>query len=190
MSKILIPIGDGRVVEHTEGVLTNPPPPPKRSWRRKYRDPNKVDPPPSKPPSHSRPNRKSEWEQYASIPGYKEYRRYSFLASRKYGKPGKVKGQIEGYNLIQLAELMDEARTQAKKDMENIKKNIEVNEMAEEALTGALTVLRAPSTQQTKLQAAKLILEFTRSKPVAKSEVSVNKAEEWLASLAHDDLTD
>ena len=58
-----------------------------------------------------------------------------------------------------------------------------MTDAAEEALEGAITVLRQPSSQQTKLAAAKLTLEFTKTKPVAKSEVSVNKAEEWLASL-------
>ena len=55
-----------------------------------------------------------------------------------------------------------------------------------EAMTGALTVLRNPNSQQTKLAAAKLLLDFSKTKPVAKSEVSINAAEAWLASLADD----
>jgi len=72
--------------------------------------------------------------------------------------------------------------------MENIKRVMpDLNEVASEALEGALTVLRGPQKQSDKLAAAKLLLEFSMSKPVAKSQVSVNAAEEWLASIGKDE---
>jgi hypothetical protein len=185
-TKQVIHIGDGRYIEHTEGALYAPPPEPKRSWQRKFKDPNRK----PTPSLHRKPKRTRgpfDYEAVASLPGYEEYHRYMTTLANRYFFGGHPKGQTEGYNKVTLKRERTRALKQVKIDMENIKKKVEVSEMAEEALEGALLVMRAPNTQQTKLAAAKLILEFTRSKPVAKSEVSVNKAEEWLASLAHDE---
>ena len=183
----IIHIGDGRYVENTEGALFPPPQEPKRSWQRKFKDPNrKPTPPLRKPKAASKPNT-YQADYTALIPGYAEYRNYMTEIGSRYAFSGQPIGNKEGYNRTTIKRARTIALKQVKIDMENIKKNMEVNEMAEEALTGALTVLRSPNTQQTKLAAAKLILEFTRSKPVAKSEVSVNKAEEWLASIANDE---
>lgn len=185
----LLHIGDGRYVVSTEGALKPPPPPRKKQPASKKA--KGWHPPPLREPSHSRENKRNEKaELKAKIPGYAEYMAFTWSISGKYGFTGFKPGQVEGYNLRQLEELKKEARIRVEQDMANIKKHLDLPDMANEALEGALTVLREPSTQATKLSAAKLILEFTKSKPVAKSEVSVNKAEEWLASLAHDDLND
>jgi hypothetical protein len=58
---------------------------------------------------------------------------------------------------------------------------------AEKALTAAIEVLETPVNQQTKLAAARLVLDFTKSKPTSKQEVTVNAAEAWLAAVAGDD---
>lgn len=177
-------IGDGRYIHLAEGALTTPPPPPKPKIPRKKRVaiPNN-----GYVPRWKKPNKKNEWKYYAErIPGYHEYRLWCRAFRCKYQNPGRPVGLVDGYTKATLAVALEKAKEQVKKDMANIKKTMELTDMAEEALEGALTVLRAPASQQTKLSAAKLILEFTKSKPVAKSEVSVNKAEEWLASLAHD----
>lgn len=57
------------------------------------------------------------------------------------------------------------------------------DELAQEALRTAVIIMREPGQAREKLAAARMILDFTKSKPVAKSEVSVGKAEEFLASL-------
>jgi hypothetical protein len=54
---------------------------------------------------------------------------------------------------------------------------------AVKALQAAVEVMNTPANQQTKLAAARLILDYTKSKPASKSEVTVNKAEEWLAAV-------
>lgn len=59
-----------------------------------------------------------------------------------------------------------------------------VDPRAEEALTQAVKVMRAPGDKKVKLAAARLVLDFTRSKPASKSDITVNKAEEWLAAVA------
>jgi hypothetical protein len=182
----LIHIGDGRYVTSVEGALTPPPPKKINKPKKPAKD---YHPPPLNPPSHSRPNKnpRERRDRIENIPGYSEYLRFILGMAGKYGFAGFQPGQSEGYNRRQLEELRAAAIPLVKKDMANIKKQIDLPEMAEEALEGALTVLRTPNSQQTKLAAAKLILEFTKTKPVAKSEVSVNKAEEWLATLAADD---
>ena len=46
---------------------------------------------------------------------------------------------------------------------------------------------RVPGETRERLAAARLVLDFTKQKPVAKSEVSIGKAEEFLSSLLEDD---
>lgn len=185
-----IHIGDGRYVTKTEDGVFRPLPIPKPKWRQHNK--HDYDPERHTPleyiPKNKRPGRKKYKSLLAAkIPGYSEYLKYIIDLSKRYSNVGRKVGHPWGYRKKQLARLQRKAAKQVQKDMENIKKNHDVNPMAEEALEGALTVLRAPSNQSAKLAAAKLILEFTKSKPVAKSEVSVNKAEEWLASLSHDE---
>lgn len=183
----LIHIGDGRYVVSTEGALRPPPPP--RVKQTATKKAKEWHPPPLREPGHLRDTKKNEHALYsAKIPGYREYKLFVMRMAGKYGFAGFKPGQVEGYNLRQLAELKKEARKRVEQDMANIKKHLNLPDLADEALEGALTVLREPGTQSMKLSAAKLILEFTKSKPVAKSEVSVNKAEEWLATLANDDF--
>ena len=59
-------------------------------------------------------------------------------------------------------------------------------EHAKEALHTALTVMRGPQNQGTRLAAAKLVLEYTKAKPAQKQEVTINKAEEWLEAVVAD----
>jgi hypothetical protein len=57
---------------------------------------------------------------------------------------------------------------------------------ANEALEAALQVMREPTQQNLKLQAAKIVLDFTKAKPTSKQEVTVKTAEDWLASVVAD----
>jgi hypothetical protein len=61
------------------------------------------------------------------------------------------------------------------------------DDYAKEALTTAVEVMRVPGETRERLAAARLVLDFTKQKPVAKSEVSIGKAEEFLSSLLEDD---
>jgi hypothetical protein len=58
----------------------------------------------------------------------------------------------------------------------------------EKAFTAAVEVLESPMSQAVKLQAARLILDFCKAKPVAKSEVTVKSAEDWLAQVTADHI--
>ena len=61
------------------------------------------------------------------------------------------------------------------------------DDYAKEALTTAVEVMRVPGETRERLAAARLVLDFTKTKPVAKSEVTIGKAEEFLSSLLEDD---
>ena len=66
------------------------------------------------------------------------------------------------------------------------KYNIE-DEYSKEALKTAVEVMRVPGETRERLAAARLVLDFTKSRPASKSEVTIGKAEEFLASLLTED---
>ena len=62
------------------------------------------------------------------------------------------------------------------------------DDMAREAMTQTLMVMKDKSTRpETKLQAARTILEWTKQKPATKNEHTVRRAEDFLAELAAKD---
>jgi hypothetical protein len=91
-----------------------------------------------------------------------------------------------------------EARAFAKEMVEKMKKNDAdlVDPRAEESLEAAIEVVRSKAIDPTKgredylygvadrLKAAKLVLEYTKAKPAAKSEVTIARAEDFLEDLA------
>jgi len=79
-------------------------------------------------------------------------------------------------------------RNQAKADAERIVKIMasdnEIDDVyAIEALKAAVEIMREPGQNRDRLTAAKMVLDFTKIKPVAKSEIVVGKAEAFLESL-------
>lgn len=102
--------------------------------------------------------------------------------------PGRPKGVPDGYTKETIAPL----REQAKKDAEKVVKimsdkyNIE-DEYQKEALSTAVEVMRLVGETRERLAAARLVLDFTKSKPASKSNVSISKAEDFLASLLQED---
>lgn len=80
------------------------------------------------------------------------------------------------------------AEDSAKRTIEAMTKNgVFANEddpRAIEALEFNITTMRGKHDIRARLQAASKILEYTKSKPVAKSEVTLNKAEDWLAEVS------
>ena len=188
----IIHIGDGRHIELDEGAAFRPPPPPPKkrdlAYRKKFS------------PQTKRRSRKTEdtyqlkgdAHHHAIMPkkliGWSEWWTFKNKIMGKYRDAGAKHGDIPGVRRSRTPYILRHVKDKVKKDMENIEKaHPDLDVMAKEALEGALTVLRGPQSQQMKLAAAKLLLEFTKSKPVAKSEVSVNAAEAWLASLGKED---
>lgn len=60
------------------------------------------------------------------------------------------------------------------------------DQRANEALEVAMTIMRGPSTLESKLRAARTVLEWTKAKPASKTDVTIQKAEDWLALVTAD----
>jgi hypothetical protein len=104
------------------------------------------------------------------------------------------KGVFDGHTKATAAPIWKQAAEEAKiivkylkdNDMVDTPKDEKYAQFADEALEAAVTVVRTPANEQTRIAAARLILDFTRSKPVAKSEVNVKTAEDWLNNVMED----
>ena len=181
----IIHIGDGKHIEIDEGALHRPPPPDTRKmWQRrgyhfKPTMPKKT---------YSRTIKGGMGEKSRTIPGFREW--LGFRHRQTYGlspNTGRRLGQQFGVSRKETEELWKQARKQVKKDMDNIKKSgIELDEAGEEALTTTLELMRGPGDPRLKLAAARQVLEWSRSKPATSTNVTVNAAEQWLASLAEE----
>jgi hypothetical protein len=62
----------------------------------------------------------------------------------------------------------------------------DADEQAKEALKTAISVMRGPVPPKEKLAAARLVLDFTKSKPVQKQDITVSTAEAWLEAVVED----
>ncbi len=119
-----------------------------------------------------------------------------YLAWKYAGRNGSGRklGHYDGIPLEECIKINAEAAVYAKRVIEKMKENGTIqptdDPRAVEALEGSIEVLRKPVDQRTKLMAAKIILEYTKSKPASETKVTVNKAEEWLAAIAGDDESD
>lgn len=105
-------------------------------------------------------------------------------STKKRKNAGRPKGTPDGYTL----EAITPIREQAKKDAERIvakmtKDNNIDDEYAIEALKAAVEIMREPGQNRDRLTAARMVLDFTKTKPAAKSEVTIGKAEAFLESL-------
>lgn len=105
------------------------------------------------------------------------------------------KGVFDGYTKATAEIAWKQARQEAKVILQHLKENGMVDtpapddkyaQFAEEALEAAITIVRTPMNEQQRLAAARLVLDFTKSKPVAKNEVTVKTAEDWLQNVLED----
>jgi hypothetical protein len=98
---------------------------------------------------------------------------------RRYGIPN-------GMNRRQAKWFWRQARFEATLTMKKLDKAGVLNdadEHAREAIHAALSVMRMEVAQPVRLAAARLVLDFTKAKPAQRTELTVNKAEEWLAQV-------
>lgn len=130
--------------------------------------------------------KKNFFSTLMETPEGRELRRQWSTKPRK--NAGRPKGVPDGYRKHEIEPI----RAKAKKEAEEVvrimseKYNIE-DKYAQEALQTAVEIMRVPAETRERLAAARLVLDYTKQKPVAKSEVSIGKAEEFLASLIEDD---
>ena len=187
----VIPSSDGRLIEVTEGSLRAPPPPPvepkkKRKRYKRYQATGTKRASKGRARYDSRGSKHVVSQCIKAIPGYKAWlseRQLQLALERRASYPGNVPG-------IRYAEALRRwaiSRERAKEDMTKLKGKLNLSDSAEEALTEVLTVMRGPQAPALKLQAAKVVLEWTMTKPVAKQEVTLNTAEKWLESLIADE---
>lgn len=103
-------------------------------------------------------------------------------------KAGQRFGVPDGMRKSQAKWFWRQARFEASLTMNKLEKagiiDMPNEAAAAEALHTALTIMRMPGEQKNSLAAARLVLEYTKAKPAAKSEITVNKAEEWLAAIS------
>jgi hypothetical protein len=104
--------------------------------------------------------------------------------------PGRPKGSIDGYTKNDLRKMRAIAKDEAKRMVRIMeKKGFEIpeNEYAREALEAAVETMRMEAINpKDKLTAARLVLDFTKAKPAAQTELTVKKAEDFLADIAKD----
>jgi len=103
------------------------------------------------------------------------------LLTRK-NKGGRPLAVPDGYTKATIEPLRNKAKEEAKKAVAIMTDENE-NTHAKEALEAAVEILRTPGQTRDRLTAARLVLDFTKSKPVSKQEVTVGKAEAFLSSL-------
>jgi len=103
-------------------------------------------------------------------------------------KVGRPLGVPDGFTKETIAPIRAKAQSDAKKAVKIMseKFNIE-DDYQKEALTTAVELMRMEGQARERLAAARLVLDFTKSKPASKSDVSISKAEDFLASLLEEE---
>jgi hypothetical protein len=135
-------------------------------------------------PKNARPN--NYFKTLMSTPEGRALRKeWSNKPKKNAGRP---KGVPDGHRKETIAPLREQAKLDAKKVVEIMsdKFNIE-DEYQKEALTTAVEVMRLVGETRERLAAARLVLDFTKSKPASKSDVSISRAEDFLATLLQED---
>lgn len=98
---------------------------------------------------------------------------------------GRPAGVPHGHTLESITAQRTKAKAEAKKVVQYMEDNGEKFEdkYAKEAMESAVEIMRTEGGTRDRLAAARLVLDFTKQKPVTKSDVTVGKAEDFLASL-------
>jgi len=140
---------------------------------------------PSKVGQGSHPKRAPRKNYFATLmetPEGCELRRQWSTKPRK--NAGRPRGVPDGMRKEQADALRAKVKKEAEKVVEVMAEKYGVeDDYAKEALKTAVEVMRMVGETRERLSAARLVLDFTKQKPVAKSEVAVAKAEDFLSSL-------
>ena len=109
------------------------------------------------------------------------------MAKASIGKSGRKSGVPTGWRHQDYALMVDQADKEARELFNQMAKEglVPEEDMAQAALLEALRIMKNKATpQKLKLAAGRLLLDFTRSKPAAKSDVTIHNAEAFLDALA------
>ena len=105
-------------------------------------------------------------------------------STKKRKNPGRPKGVPDGYRKAEIEPLRVKAKERAEKAVQIMADQYNIEDTyAQEALRTAVEVMQVPGETRERLAAARLVLDFTKSRPASKQEVTIGKAEEFLASL-------
>lgn len=97
-------------------------------------------------------------------------------------------GSIDGYTKEMLEPIREQSRKDAERIVQIMAEEYDIDDSyAKEALKTAIEIMREPAQNRDKLTAARMVLDFTKSKPTTKSEVTIGKAEAFLSSLLEGD---
>lgn len=120
----------------------------------------------------------------ATAYGYKRARQTDkYETDRKATNLGRF-GKPPNKRWTQVVDADRKARKMADKDLENINATVDIPEAAQEGLRALLITVRSKVVSHAdRTRAAGKLLEFTMSKPVAKTEIAISQAEAWLNSL-------
>jgi len=144
---------------------------------------------PSKVGQGSHPQRAPKQNYFSTLmetPEGRELRKQWSTKRRK--NAGRPKGTPDGLRKEQADTMREEIKKEAEKVVEIMAQKFGIeDDYAKEALGTAVEVMRMQGETRERLSAARLVLDFTKQKPVAKSEVAVAKAEDFLASLLVED---
>jgi|TARA_R110000744_G_scaffold77106_1_gene152370 hypothetical protein len=105
-------------------------------------------------------------------------------STKKRKNGGRPQGTPDGYTLKAITPIRKQAKADAERIVKIMAKENEIDDVyAIEALKTAVEIMREPCQNRDKLMAARMVLDFTKTKPAAKSEVTIGKAEAFLESL-------
>jgi len=101
---------------------------------------------------------------------------------------GRPQGVPDGHTKESIKPIRKAAKIYAEKAVKIMseKFNIE-DEYQKEALKTAVEVMRIDGQAREKLAAARLVLDFTKSKPATKSDVTISAAEDFLNAVMNDE---
>ena len=115
-------------------------------------------------------------------------RKWSTKPRKNAGRP---RGVPDGHRKETIEPIRAKAKAEAKEVVKIMAEKYDIeDEYAKTALETAVEVMKVVGENRERVAAARLVLDFTKSKPSAKSEVSISKAEDFLASLVADDDDD
>ena len=105
-------------------------------------------------------------------------------SNKKRKNAGRPQGTPDGYTLAMIAPIRKQAKLDSARIVKIMAEEHQIDdEYAVEALKAAVEIMREPGQNRDRLTAARMVLDFTKTKPAAKSEVTIGKAEAFLESL-------
>ena len=101
---------------------------------------------------------------------------------------GRPRGVPDGYSREQIEPIRTKIKDEAKRIVMKMSQDYNIeDEYAKTALETAVEVMRCPGDNRERVAAARLVLDFTKSKPVSKNELAISKAEDFLAGLLEEE---